>query len=65
MNEMYQDAAKDDISSGFSFDDEIIKQALKNIYSKNFHPMTDIEENLFDGVWKILNEATDLSLIHI
>lgn len=59
MNELYQDAAKDDISSGFSFDDEIIKQALKNIYSKNFHPMTDIEENLFDGVWKILNEATD------
>lgn len=36
-----------------------MKQVLKNIYSKSFHPMTDIEENLFNETWKTFNEATD------
>ena len=36
----------------FSFDEEVPKKALKNIYSKDFHPMTDIEENLFEATWK-------------
>lgn len=59
MNELYRDAAEDSVSSGFSFDEEVMKRALKNIYSKGFHPMTDIEENLFNETWKALNEATD------
>ena len=59
INELYRDAAVDSASSGFSFDDEVMRQALKNIYSKSFHPMTDIEENLFNETWKAMNEATD------
>lgn len=59
INKLYRDAAGHEASSGFSFDDEVMKLALKNIYSKSFHPMTDIEENLFNETWKALNEATD------
>lgn len=59
MNELYRDAANESASSGFSFEDEMMKRALKNIYSKEFHPMTDIEENLFNETWKAMNEATD------
>lgn len=56
MNDLYRDA---DVSSGFSFDDEVLKKALKNIYSKDFHPMSEIEENLFEEIWKTFNKATD------
>ena len=59
INELYRDAAADGASSGFSLDDEVVRQAMKNIYSKSFHPMTDIEENLFYETWKAMNEATD------
>ena len=37
----------------------ILKKALKNIYSKDFHPLTEIEENLFEATWKTINEAAD------
>lgn len=30
---------------------------MLNIYSKDFHPLTDIEENLFNEVWYNLNDA--------
>ena len=43
----------------FSFDEEVLKKALKNIYSKDFHPLTEIEGNLFDATWKTINEAAD------
>lgn len=60
MNTLYRDAAQgQEASAGFAFDDEVIKRALRNIYSRDFHPMTDIEENLFNETWKALNEATD------
>lgn len=56
MNDLYRDAAA---SSSFAFDDEVLKKALKKIYSKDFHPMTAIEENLFDEIWTTFNKATD------
>ena len=43
----------------FSFDEEVLKKALKNIYSKDFHPLTEIEENLFEATWETMNNATD------
>lgn len=58
MNDLYRNATKE-VSSTFSFDEEALKKALKNIYSKDFHPVTDIEENLFNSVWQSMNEATD------
>ena len=30
---------------------------MLNIYSKDFHPATDIEINLFGGIWDKMNEA--------
>ncbi len=35
----------------------MLRRALLNIYSKDFHPATDIEVNLFDEIWAKMNEA--------
>ena len=62
MDTLYRDAAsapEKEVASSFTFSGDLIRDALKNIYSKKFHPMTDIEENLFDAVWKTLDLATD------
>ena len=60
MNDLYQFDNKDkEVASSFSFDEEVLKKALKNIYSKDFHPMNDIEENMFNSVWETMNNATD------
>ena len=58
MNDLYRMEDKQ-VETLFSFDEEVLKKALKNIYSKDFHPMTDIEENLFEATWKTMNKATD------
>lgn len=57
MDNLYRNTAE--VSSGFTFDDEVLKKALANIYSKDFHPMTDIERNLFNAVWETMNDAMD------
>ena len=54
MDNLYRNTAE--VSSGFTFDDEVLKKALANIYSKDFHPMTDIERNLFNAVWETMND---------
>lgn len=62
INTLYRNAAshsEKEAASSFTFSGDLIRDALKNIYSKKFHPMTDIEENMFDAVWKTLNMATD------
>lgn len=46
-----------DTADTFDFSDEVLRQALLNIYSKDFHPATDIEVNLFNGVWKTMDKA--------
>ena len=51
MNDLYRLENKQ-VENVFSFDEEVLKKALKNIYGKEFHPMTDIEENLFEATWK-------------
>lgn len=58
MNNLYRLENKE-VASVFDFDSEAVKRALKRIYEKDFHPMTDIEENLFEAVWKTMNIATD------
>ena len=50
------------MSTGFTFDDHAITEALKNIYEKNFNPLTDIEARLFYEFWDKLNIATDIGL---
>ena len=56
INDLYRMEDKQ-VETLFSFDEEVLKKALKNIYSKDFHPMTDIEENLFEATWKTMNNA--------
>lgn len=43
----------------FTFSDEVIRRALLNIYSQDFHPVSDIEQNLFNEIWRTLNIAAD------
>ena len=45
------------MSTGFDFSDEVLQRALLNIYSKDFHPATEIEVNLFGEIWSKMNEA--------
>lgn len=58
MNDLYRMEDKQ-VETLFSFDEEVLKKALKNIYSKDFHPLTEIEENLFEATWETMNNATD------
>lgn len=59
MNELYSNVTADDeASSAFVFDDKALRRALKHIYEKDFHPMTEIEANLFDETFRIFTEAT-------
>lgn len=50
--------ADDDVSTAFVFDNAALQRALKHIYEKDFHPMTEIEENLFNETFRIFNEAS-------
>jgi len=52
-------AKASDVSSAFTFDEKALAEALKRIYSKEFRPMTDIEEHLFDETLRIMLQATD------
>ena len=35
----------------FDFSEEVLRRALLNIYSRDFHPATEIEINLFNEIW--------------
>lgn len=48
----------DDVSTAFVFDDRALQRSLKRIYEKDFHPMTEIEENLFNETFRAFTEAT-------
>ncbi len=48
-----------DVSTAFVFDDKALQRALKHIYEKDFHPMTEIEENLFNETFRAFTEATN------
>lgn len=59
MNELYNKADDNDVSTAFVFDDKALQRALKHIYEKDFHPMTEIEENLFNETFHAFTEATN------
>ncbi len=62
VDNLYLGEASEEVSSAFSFDSEVIERALRNIYSKEFNAMTDIEQNLFAEFWSKLCEATDIGI---
>lgn len=50
---------RNETNASFVFDSDVLKNALKRIYEKEFHPMTEIEEGLFNETCRILDKATD------
>lgn len=48
----------DSVTGDFEFSEDVLRRALLNIYSKDFHPVTDIEINLFNEIWSQMNKAT-------
>ena len=58
VNRLYYDAAEP-ASSGFAFDEEILLQALRNIYAKKGKEPTYIEEHLFREFCRGLDHAVD------
>ena len=52
-------ARNEETSAGFTFDRGMLKDILKRIYSREFHPLTEIEERLFEEIFRIMTEATD------
>lgn len=63
MDDLYSDHKDlqnlEDPSSSFAFDNELLKKSLRSIYSKDFDPMNNIEENLFNATLGTFNLATD------
>lgn len=45
------------ISMEFDFSEEVLRRALLNIYSRDFHPATEIEINLFNEIWAKMDKA--------
>ena len=41
----------------FDFSEEVLRRALLNIYSRDFHPVTEIEINLFNEIWAKMDKA--------
>lgn len=58
VNRLYYDAAEP-ASSGFAFDEEILLQALRNIYARKGKEPTYIEEHLFREFCRGLDHAVD------
>ncbi len=48
--------------SPFVFDSKALQRALRHIYEENFHPLTEIEENLFKETFRIFLEAANEGL---
>ena len=48
--------------SAFVFDSNILERALKHIYEKDFHPMSEIEESLFNETFRIFREASSTGI---
>lgn len=61
VNRTSSDRTSDDdnVSTAFVFDDRALQRSLKRIYEKNFHPMTEIEENLFNETFRIFTDAAN------
>lgn len=58
MDRLYY-GKSNDAAASFDFSPEVLRRALANIYSKDFNPGTDIEENLFKEVVGDIYTAID------
>lgn len=60
VDTLYWDASEDEeAATGFTFDKSVLETFVRRIYEKDFHPMTDIELQMFRTVWETLDIAAD------
>jgi hypothetical protein len=61
MNNLYYQTHpfKNEVNTGFRFDEETVKAAIRRIYEKKFNPLTEIDEDVFNETWSLFNRATD------
>lgn len=52
----------DPVAASFSFDDDVLKDAMRRLYEKTYNPLTEIDEDLFNEFWRIYNQAADEGL---
>lgn len=57
VDTLYRNSGKEP-SSDFTFDRPVLEAFIKRIYEKDFHPMTDMELDMFLAVWNKLDIAT-------
>ncbi|HBG39918.1 MAG TPA: hypothetical protein DDW85_00725, partial [Porphyromonadaceae bacterium] len=50
------------VATSFSFDDKVLKAAMRRLYDKKYDSLTEIDESLFNEFWDIYNEAADNGL---
>ena len=53
INDLYRMEDKQ-VETLFSFDEDVLKIALNNLYSKYLHTMSDFEENVFESTLKTM-----------
>lgn len=61
MDDLYYGAHpfNDKVESPFTFDEEVLKAAVRRIYERKFNPLTGIDEAVFGETWNIFNKAAD------
>ena len=62
VDNLYYNNSDSSPNAPFTFSDEVIRRALLNIYSQDFHPVSDIEQNLFNEIWRTLNLAAEIGM---
>lgn len=60
VDELYKDAADNEVSTGFSFNADVLQRAIKNIYERKYNPNKEIDGHLLEEVHRIINAATDI-----
>lgn len=60
VDELYRDAADREVSSGFSFNADVLQRALRNIYYRKYDVSKDLDGHLLEEVNRIINSATDI-----
>lgn len=63
MDKLYYENRE--VASAFDFSDEALSRALLEIYSKEFHPATDIERNLFNEVFRTMCKAVGEGFVSV
>lgn len=65
VENLYRCETEESVSVGFTFDESVIRAALRRIYKGDLDSLHDIEENLFNETWTALNKAAQEGYVPI